>query len=457
MFARIGTSHEHLTTNNNGVLNMAKEIIQELCPRTKCKVTSIPMIEHLELTSRIDAKCTFCGNRLFTEESLNRLSSIRIEPGTLNLSQVVDGHVKGYRETDEFKWLLCGMGTRLGVIYRTVCWNCFRSNLRERAHDGKHLIPSNTKKNSWWMRVIRGEDAYPGGKASAIGKYWADLMFTTLTKDELDSLSTRFDTASKESFILRYGEEEGNRRYEEYVKFQSDKNKFEYKHEHLGWSKEQFNEFNKGRAVTLELCVKKHGEELGRRIFKEYCEKQEYAGCKLEYFVEKYGKEKGTAIYQELNNKKSLNRETFVRKYGEVEGERIWKAYWIRRSHNTPVSEVSQRLFDEILSQIPSNQYSKVKYASFGGEQPILGRNGYMFPDFLYDNKKIIEFNGDYWHKNPKLYVEDDESRLKWKQDSDRKSELERLGYEVLVVWEKDFHDNKQEVIHICLKFLGIE
>lgn len=436
---------------------MANEIIQELCPRTKCKVTSIPMIEHLELTRRIDTKCTCCGSKLFTEDGLNRLSSIRIDPNTLNLSQVADGHVRGYRETDEFKWLLCGMRTRLGVIYRTVCWDCFWRSLRNRAHDGKHLIPCNTKKNSWWMRVIQGEDAYPRGKASAIGRYWADLMFTTLTEDELKSISSRFDTASKESFIIRYGEEEGNRRYEEYVKFHSYKNKFEYKRDKLGWSKEQFNEFNRGRAVTLELCIKKHGQDLGKKIFEEYCGKQSYAGCKLEYFVEKYGKEEGTNIYQELNKRKTLNRETFIRKYGEIEGERIWKAYLLKRSHTSPISVVSQKLFDEILSQIPSNLHDKVKYASYGGEQCIIGKNGYMFPDFLYDNKKIIEFNGDYWHKNPKMYNEDDKSRLKWKQDSERKTELERLGYEVLVVWERDFYDNKEDVVHRCLKFLDIQ
>lgn len=442
---------------------MANEIIQELCTRTKCKVTSIPMVEHLELTRRIDEKCKCCGNRLFTEEGLNRLSSIRIDTSTLNLSQVVDGHVRGYRETDEFKWLLCGIQTRLGVIYRTVCWNCFWSSLRNRAHDGKHPIPSNTKKNSWWMRVIRGEDTYPVGKASAIGKYWADLMFTTLTKDKLDSLSTRFDTASKESFIIRYGEEEGMRRYEEYVKFHSDKNKFEYKHEHLGWTKEQFDEFNRNRAVTLELCIKKHGPELGKKIFDEYCDKQSYAGCKLEYFVEKYGEEKGKVVYIEVNRHKAITKKNMISKYGEEEGTaryNHWKEQMKESFKNLPElpwSKVSQRLFDKILTHIPSKQYVKVQYASFGnGEACIRGKYGYMFPDFLYDNKKIIEFNGDYWHRNPLIYTESTESKAIWERDAKRQAELERLGYEVLVIWEKDFSDNEEVVIQRCLDFLEI-
>ena len=286
----------------------------------------------IEESGRLDALCSSCHSKMFNDDDIEKLKSIEAN----DLTDIV--------EPPEFKWLLKGILVNGDRRYRDVCWNCFWKNLRQRALDGKHVIPCNTKKNSWWMRVIGGEDAYPEGKASAVGKYWADLMFTTLTKDELNALSSRFDTASKESFIRRYGEAEGNKKYEEYVKFHSDKNKFEYKHEHLGWSKEQFDEFNKNRSVTLELCIKKHGQDLGKKIFDEYCSKQAYVGCKLEYFVEKYGKEKGNAIYQEVNKKKSLNRETFVRKYGEVEGEHIWKAYWLKRSHNTPVSEVSQRL-----------------------------------------------------------------------------------------------------------------
>lgn len=314
------------------------------------------------------------------------------------------------------------------------------------------------------MRVIGGEDVYPEGKASAIGKYWADLMFTTLTQDELTTLSSRFDTASRESFIRRYGETEGNRIYEEYVKFHSDKNKFEYKHAHLGWTKEQFDEFNKNRAVTLELCVEKHGQELGKKIFAEYCRKQEYAGCALEYFMEKYGEEKGIEVYSEVNRQKAISKKNMIAKYGEEEGTaryNHWKELMkenINNIHCLPWSKVSQKLFDEILTYIPSSQYYKVQYATLGnGESCIRGRNGYMFPDFIYDNKKIIEFNGDYWHKNPLFYPESEETRLVWNRDSERKAELERLGYEVLVVWEHDFRDNKGAVVQKCLEFIGMQ
>lgn len=412
---------------------MTTTIIPELCARAKSKTDSIPILDYLNQIGRINERCTCCGGKMFADDMLNELSSVRISPRTLGLTQVIDGHVRGYKEPDKFKWLLCGLTTSIGVIFRTTCWDCFFRNLRERASDGKHLIPCNTKPNSWWMRVIRGEEAYPTGKASAIGKYWADLMFTTLSEERLHSLCHRFDTASKSSFIRRYGEEEGTRRYEEYVKFHSDKNKFEYKKDKFGWSREQYDEFNKNRSVTLDLCIKKHGEELGKKVFNEYCIKQSYAGCALEYFVEKYGLVEGKEKYDELCRKKGVHDSSV-------------KTGW---------SQVSQRLFDEILTRIPSSEYHNVRYATFnGGEFCIVGKTKAIYPDFKMGNK-IIEFNGDYWHRNPRLYAENDETALIWKQDAERKSELESLGYEVLVVWERDFYDNEEAVVQGCLKFLG--
>lgn len=243
---------------------------------------SVELIDYLKSKDRLEKICSCCGRRMFPLEDFDLLKSYIVVPSRkhdISLMRLKeDGKYHYEVEPDKYKWTLIGLHSSNGkVCYRSVCWDCFFKNLRKRASDGKHLIPCNTKPNSWWMRVIRGEEAYPSGKASAIGRYWADLMFTELSEDELSSLSNRFDTASRSSFIRRHGEEEGVRRYEEYVKFHSDKNKFEYKRDKFGWSKEQYDEFNKNRSVTLELCIKKHGEELGRKIFSEYCGKQAYA------------------------------------------------------------------------------------------------------------------------------------------------------------------------------------
>jgi G:T-mismatch repair DNA endonuclease (very short patch repair protein) len=65
-------------------------------------------------------------------------------------------------------------------------------------------------------------------------------------------------------------------------------------------------------------------------------------------------------------------------------------------------------------------------------------------PDYVNEDKKhIVEVYGDYWHCNPELFEADfyhPQLKMtagdKWKKDANRKTELEKLGYTVTVVWE---------------------
>ena len=144
-------------------------------------------------------------------------------------------------------------------------------------------------------------------------------------------------TATKEHWILMFGEEEGLKKWNHYCELQSKTNTFEYKKEKYGWTKEDFDAYNKTRAITLENQIAKYGEEEGTKRFKEYCDKQSYAGCKLEYFIEKYGEVEGKKKYEEVNAKKSLTVDTFINKYGEEEG--------VIRYHNYMDSKRKCRFF----------------------------------------------------------------------------------------------------------------
>jgi len=63
----------------------------------------------------------------------------------------------------------------------------------------------------------------------------------------------------------------------------------------------------------------------------------------------------------------------------------------------------------------------------------------------------LIEFYGDYWHANPKIYKPDDIIHHKfkakdiWENDKQRIKILEELGYFVHIVWQSD-------VFFKCLK-----
>ena len=83
-----------------------------------------------------------------------------------------------------------------------------------------------------------------------------------------------------------------------------------------------------------------------------------------------------------------------------------------------------------------------------------------IYPDFLYKNK-IIEFNGDYWHCNPKQYGSNSHARNKlmvsdvWKKDHKRLQFLKSRGYDILVIWESDYRENSKMVVAKCLGFLN--
>jgi len=82
---------------------------------------------------------------------------------------------------------------------------------------------------------------------------------------------------------------------------------------------------------------------------------------------------------------------------------------------------------------------------------------------YVYDivvDKKIIEYNGDFWHCNPKMYTEDYinprtkiKASDKWTSDIKKIEYAQTQGYVVMVVWESDFKENKEEVLKNAYNF----
>ena len=48
-------------------------------------------------------------------------------------------------------------------------------------------------------------------------------------------------------------------------------------------------------------------------------------------------------------------------------------------------------------------------------------------------------------------------SQQKWEKDEFRKNSLQKNGYTLLIIWEKDYNENKEEVINKCKNFLNQE
>ena len=66
---------------------------------------------------------------------------------------------------------------------------------------------------------------------------------------------------------------------------------------------------------------------------------------------------------------------------------------------------------------------------------------------FEKDNKKyVVEFHGDYFHGNPKIYKPDSVCKLRnlrfdelYKKTMERMYRIKALNYEVIYIWQQDF------------------
>jgi len=141
------------------------------------------------------------------------------------------------------------------------------------------------------------------------------------------------------------------------------------------------------------------------------------------FFIDKYGVEEGSKRHQEKTNK------------------------WIRSYKKQNYSKISQELFVEIEKCYSGDTYfatkqredmSKYINKEFRTEIGIL-------PDYIDVNtKRIIEFDGDYWH-----------GKVGNKQrEAIRDAKLVDAGYTILHIKESDFKNDKDKVIKECIDFL---
>lgn len=113
---------------------------------------------------------------------------------------------------------------------------------------------------------------------------------------------------TQEHMIEKYGEEEGSAIWENYCKRQAETNTYEYKRKKYGMNKREFEEFNRSRAVTRKNLIHKYGEEEGLRRWNDYVAKQKLTKS-WEYMVEHFGEEKA----REINLKKINSSATYKR------------------------------------------------------------------------------------------------------------------------------------------------
>lgn len=304
--------------------------------------------------------------------------------------------------------------------------------------------------------------------------------------DKVIEENTKRCSNSKEKFIKLYGEIEGSLRWENFIK-SSKKNRItkcsrptiekyieKYGEEEgkILWEK-----YKDSLKFTKNKCIEKYGKEKGEEKWNEYINKMSES-CKKsttsesmkyinskEYYVDKYGEEEGEKRYYLWKKSQDhSSKEFMIKKYGIKEGLKRYKKVGLKRAihFDSYHSKISQILFEDIKKIIKDD--SNIKFSNNGGELRLYnkGENKPYYYDFSYKNK-IIEYNGDYWHANPKIY----ESKYVfkdgiyasdiWERDKKKIDFAKSLGYDVFIVWDNDYKKDKIGVLEKCLEFLNIQ
>lgn len=245
-------------------------------------------------------------------------------------------------------------------------------------------------------------------------------------------------------------------------------------------------ERNSRRPIRKEYWLKKGYDEISAvRLAKETKEKNNKLGSTnaaitsirkvsskrcVEYYTAR-GISSEEAIVLRSQSQKHFSKEICVEKYGELVGTKIWQDRqdaWQETLNAKSVEEKARINQLKLSKGINVSKVEKLIVEQLSSIGFIVSTQFTLFQknkkQFVYDimcNNKIIEYHGDFWHSNPKIYSEDylnPRTKLlaknKWEKDLEKIKFAESQGYKVLVIWESDFKQNKDKVIQQCIQFL---
>lgn len=175
----------------------------------------------------------------------------------------------------------------------------------------------------------------------------------------------------------------------------------------------------------------------------------------------KHGYTQEEAEQKVKERQKTFTLEKCIEKYGEVDGLKRFnerQEKWLNNYKKLNYSKISQELFWEIYNHI-KDQYKEIYFATLNPETKTLVNTDqnyeYLFrlhdksfikPDFyIKDLNLIIEFDGDYWHR---------ETSNNTKRTINRDLLINNMGTALLHIKEIDFKNNKYDTIQKCLNFI---
>lgn len=211
------------------------------------------------------------------------------------------------------------------------------------------------------------------------------------------------------------------------------------------------------KGFTDEQAQNKIGEVQKSRSLKSPASKKGAKGYSvrtIEYWVNKgFTQEEAKLKIKQIQTTNGLSY--YKNKYGDKKGKKLFNERihkWLNAAGNKNMVANRSKKSLELFEQLGIGNYGP-------NEKTIRGKNRVHRVDFIF-NKKIIEFYGDYWHGNPKIYSNQAMIRNKkitdvWDHDLKKIQDLEAGGYSVMIIWETDYKANPKKILQKCKEFIN--
>jgi len=200
-----------------------------------------------------------------------------------------------------------------------------------------------------------------------------------------------------------------------------------------------------GKYINCIICSSEVYVEPREVKYKKLCGNSK---CKKLYMSNLFsGQGNPSDGKKELKISKIKRIKTLIKRY------KVNNAYAL--SKHKQISKAQKEIFDYLVL---NNINLFLNKAIIKGP----GRGCFYLADmYCEDNNVIIEYNGDYWHCNQEKYDENYFHQKKgkyakeiWKEDKEKYEFYIKNGYNVIIVWESYFLNNKTTVLKILKEIL---
>jgi len=159
-------------------------------------------------------------------------------------------------------------------------------------------------------------------------------------------------------------------------------------------------------------------------------------------------------------DKNHMKKKEYRKKSGE-----IFKNYWDTKGDKNKMSELMKKKHKLGILKNPPRSKDEKNIVSYVKNLGYKVKHSFRIESKIYDLyipelNLIFEYNGDYWHCNPKKYNEKYYNVKKgktakelWEYDKIKLELAKNLGYNLEVIWESDYKSDSNIINQILTKY----